>query len=618
MSESEETVVSASHVYPAVHASGNATVHLGDQYIIKQDLNDQALEQITNALQFPEIFERHEIIEEHHGSTCEWVLRPATKHKQGRAPKWDCFTTWLTCSEQIYWISGKPGSGKSTLMRYLVDSLSHSSHLTTRSSIVLSFWFWEAGNELQRSFKGCLRSLLYQLLKHPSSVKLVRDSLHELAFSTQIWTEKRLLEVLRGIIEALQAQGMSLLVFLDGVDESVSESGKILKEVEGLVAGFTCLKVCLSSRTERRFIDSLLLYSKLRLQDLNENGIDEIIKVDFLHLASVQRTLADNDRLIEGLKESLKEKAQGVIIWIKLATRSLTDGITNRDSFDALQARLDDLPEDLEDFYSLMISRHHKDVRKYREDAALYFKLILRGTMSLARFCLAINKASTDSFLDTPFRWSKIDIRTALNHENVMVWISVKSGGLLEVSKQSSFHRFVPYKQPETGEQALLAHTDSLRINLIYRTARTFLVDTSKGLDLLSACLYTADDINKVFFDSYLVTNCIIPGLVWKDVDIRLLSEFRAYPPSQALGDKMEKVLNELIAMECLPTFVDALADLSLFESFPVCGNDLGANVDMVNVCCRFLWYEQLSQRLETSYVYNEPKSLSKALWRLI
>lgn len=62
------------------------------------------------------------------------------------------FVNWLEEGHGIYWINGKAGSGKSTLMRFLtqeeyertMESLKKWSG--TKNVISLSFFFWSAGH----------------------------------------------------------------------------------------------------------------------------------------------------------------------------------------------------------------------------------------------------------------------------------------------------------------------------------------------------------------------------------------------------------------------------------------------------------------------------------------
>jgi hypothetical protein len=73
---------------------------------------------ILQSLQFPTMTDRYEAIKEAHAKTCKWIFQKAQDVKQ----PWSDFSEWLEHGNGIYWISGKAGSGKSTLMRYIRDN----------------------------------------------------------------------------------------------------------------------------------------------------------------------------------------------------------------------------------------------------------------------------------------------------------------------------------------------------------------------------------------------------------------------------------------------------------------------------------------------------------------
>jgi hypothetical protein len=79
---------------------------------------------ILNLLSFPTMSDRFEEISEAHRRTFEWIFQN-TEEKQNRS----CFTTWLSSGSGIYWMNGKAGSGKSTLMRHIYN------HKTTRQQL---------------------------------------------------------------------------------------------------------------------------------------------------------------------------------------------------------------------------------------------------------------------------------------------------------------------------------------------------------------------------------------------------------------------------------------------------------------------------------------------------
>ncbi|KAF7504940.1 hypothetical protein GJ744_001587 [Endocarpon pusillum] len=127
-----------------------------------------ARQKILDSLHFPQIEERRDHILKAHKETYRWILEP----KQGRIQRWDDFISWLRASStdsRIYWVHGKIGAGKTTLLRFLEDNLSlvkHTLPWAKDASVVrASCYFWNAGNKLQKSTTGLLRTLLTQLLE---------------------------------------------------------------------------------------------------------------------------------------------------------------------------------------------------------------------------------------------------------------------------------------------------------------------------------------------------------------------------------------------------------------------------------------------------------------------
>ena len=97
-----------------------------------------------------------------HEQTFGWIF----EHDQGRGTE---FFHWLTSQHGIFWISGKSGSGESTLMKYLNDHVktTRALHISAGDArlFTASFCSWNAGSSLQRSQEGLLRSLLYRMLR---------------------------------------------------------------------------------------------------------------------------------------------------------------------------------------------------------------------------------------------------------------------------------------------------------------------------------------------------------------------------------------------------------------------------------------------------------------------
>ena len=89
-----------------------------------------------------------------------------SRHSVKNEVRWDDFPKWLKSDGNLYWICGKPGSGKSTLVKFLVDSPLTQEALDAGrpATRIISHFFWKPGGEMQNSTKGVFCSLLHQLV----------------------------------------------------------------------------------------------------------------------------------------------------------------------------------------------------------------------------------------------------------------------------------------------------------------------------------------------------------------------------------------------------------------------------------------------------------------------
>jgi hypothetical protein len=79
---------------------------------------EQKLQQsVLSRLHFSEMKDRENLIVEAHQETFQWIF---TSPEAGDTP-WPSFTNWLMNGAGLYWITGKAGSGKSTLMKYIYN-----------------------------------------------------------------------------------------------------------------------------------------------------------------------------------------------------------------------------------------------------------------------------------------------------------------------------------------------------------------------------------------------------------------------------------------------------------------------------------------------------------------
>lgn len=140
--------------------------------------NQESREKLVASFKFIGMNRRANMVHDSFQSTFEWLFQPnLSEDESARPPPWDSFITWLGSDARLYWISGKPGSGKSTLMKFIVSQNKTRSFLEP-NTITISHFIWIAGAPMKRDIRGVLFSLLHKLLtEEPGLVdKLVLEN----------------------------------------------------------------------------------------------------------------------------------------------------------------------------------------------------------------------------------------------------------------------------------------------------------------------------------------------------------------------------------------------------------------------------------------------------------
>ena len=129
-----------------------------------QERHLEAEQAILDLLFFPQIEERHEWIPTAHHRTFNWIFeQPSTVQLN-----WSNLNHWLLSGEGLYWVFGKAGSGKSTLMKHIYHDTRTMSRLKIWANganlVTASCYFWNPGTTMQKSHLGLLQSLLYEIM----------------------------------------------------------------------------------------------------------------------------------------------------------------------------------------------------------------------------------------------------------------------------------------------------------------------------------------------------------------------------------------------------------------------------------------------------------------------
>ena len=83
----------------------------------ESELRREVRSRILQSLAYPTMTSRYEDILDAHPETFEWAFQEL---RADQLP-WSNFVAWHKTGEGVYWICGKAGSGKSTLMKYIFD-----------------------------------------------------------------------------------------------------------------------------------------------------------------------------------------------------------------------------------------------------------------------------------------------------------------------------------------------------------------------------------------------------------------------------------------------------------------------------------------------------------------
>ena len=272
---------------------------------------------IINSLDFETRQSRQSDISDAQDRTFEWIFHdhhgPFNQHVG--------FRNWLQFGNDIYWISGKAGSGKSVLMNYVANEPRTQEMLQSWAGdtrlIVAKYFFWNAGAPMQKSQQGLLQSLLREIYGQcPELVPVVCPFRWKRYYEIgATWTRVELSEAFRNLSQQRLLK-LKFCFFVDGVDEYDGEDHSQIVGVLKDLNASPCVKVCLSSRPWNIFIAAFGTSTdqRLLLEDLMETTFKNISKTDLKatssSLYSSQRILAPANWLIR-LSEMRRGSSSG-------------------------------------------------------------------------------------------------------------------------------------------------------------------------------------------------------------------------------------------------------------------------------------------------------------------
>ena len=381
---------------------------------------------------------------------------------------WDSdFAYWLSSSKPVFWLRGKPASGKSTLTQYLVHNDRTYSKLReykTCEWLTIYFFFdFRGGKGVNNNFEGLLRSLLVQLLDAMPGLKEYTPS-----ESSTYWHEAQLREC---VLSVFDHSPKGLCLFIDGLDEYEGNLLQLLRfltklQTVGENSG-TPRKIYVSSRPEP--IPSQLLEGtpSLSMSEENRRGIHAYVQSIMNDMPS---KIAEDPQW-RFLCDEIVNRADGVFLWARFALDELVQGFCRGESIDELSVRLESVPDELEGIYTRIIDRMEPQAKK-EAFVMLQLSCFTLRSLLLQEFLVAV----TFTMETEP------SIRMSIGRSELRIFsrrVPAKVGGLLEIIKvvNSNFADYelkygsIEEDQNEDLEESLKI----LEVKLTHKTVKTFL-----------------------------------------------------------------------------------------------------------------------------------------------
>jgi hypothetical protein len=492
--------------------------------------------------------DRQKAIEEAYEKTFEWIFKAENSWE---VQSWSNFPSWLVSGSGIYWVNGKAASGKSTLMKFIY------SHKRTRKCLARwakplpvttgIFYFWNSGTPEQRSQKGLLRGILFEVLrKHRELLPAVfpRQWAADYTIATEKFAKHRLAPISWTLSELKHAFSriplnrtvpMKFCFFIDGLDEFDGD----YEEMAQLFQSVTTpeLKFCVSSRPLLVLEDLFQGFPGLRLQDLTFEDITIYVRDKLNSTAGFRRISNNNSVAAENLINEVVAKADGVFLWVRFVVKSLLQGIGSRDTISDLQRRLPLLPGDLEALYHHILANIDPF---YKQESSEIFQVLqvaqeLADDFTYSRVCtllpiqpftvlwLSVWRSCRENqfkgsgaILDMKAHASEVD--TMRSNDDIVPYLKSRCAGLLECddspwswnseddgnSTIRYMHRTVrDYLAKKEAWELLLISTADTGFNPFHAYLRTclilitgFIKETGKSCQIAELALMCASHID--------------------------------------------------------------------------------------------------------------------------
>jgi len=326
----------------------------------------------------------------------------------------------------MFWITGKPGSGKSTLMKYVAESTRTRDLLPAhldRQWLVVHFYFdFRAGSGIANSVDGLLKSILFQLARQSDdAADAIRHDpkgadYHEVRSNLD---RQELLHLLQVSTSAILPKH-DVCGFIDGLDEFSGHSLDLLRLMDSLIHHGVS-KICVASRPEFILAQYLGDRPHLEMQAYNFRTIHAYVK-DVLQQIPAQ--VHPNVSLAE-LTKDVVQATEGVILWARLAMYHLVQSVISGETKEEIYQALNEFPRELNGVYERLLQALEPSKQL---ESAMFLHLIQNGTPNTTMWDLHCAMVFLGGSNMLPF-WPK----QALSCDSFALRLRSRTGSMVDI-----------------------------------------------------------------------------------------------------------------------------------------------------------------------------------------
>lgn len=444
----------------------------------------------AQTLRFPGMETRLKTISNPLNGTCMWL------------PQMDLYANWISRAKLeehhgMLQVTGKPGSGKSTIMKYAYEQVRSSFDKT--STCVASFFFNKRGTSLEHSLAGMFRSLLYQILLSDSFKIATLSSLYEgdadrllglhLSDLQDLFRKVFLDQENDDINE--QPRVNRTIIFVDAIDECDEPGNRDIAYFFGELTDLAYsigvrLDVCLSRRD----------FPTVSLKSCPEIKIEMFTRCDIEHYISRRLDIAGFSGGNAGheIRRELADKANGVFLWVVLVVDEIIKGRENGRNEKYLLKQIRQLPTQLDSLFTELLDLGKMSGPELRETLRLFQWAILSTSLLRLREWHHILAFIRDEPPKSLAEWKESIYHTETD-EQLEKQIRAISRGLVEVKVHpvsTSYSDVDDASSVGAGAGSLdSAFGDSRVVQPIHETVRAFFLGGGRWL---SEALRAAED----------------------------------------------------------------------------------------------------------------------------